>query len=276
MPFKLITTSVCLALLLGCVEKEDEEELKTSSDFATSEIEAHFAVEVMVDELTAENTVHFYANFYGNGQALELTAEDEVFAVINSTSEPLLSEEATGVANYRLVETLDAVGPHYIFELSRVEQASAPSSMVIIPQAFQPTEPVSYTTVIAVDNTFPLKWLNVGVVDAVDSEADPEAALDSKQFTLRYDYDCRNGNSNSTAVGSYVEKFIEDDGEHTVKLNKVFGIQSGDSSFGRCERFDITLIRSDSTDRLDSGLQGGSTVGAQVRYIRELTIEDIL
>ena len=272
MRFKLITTSVCFALLLGCVEKEDEEELKTSSDFATSAIEAHYAVEVMVDD--AGNTVHFYANFYGDGQALELTAEDAVAVVINSTSEPLLSEESTGIANYRLIEPLDTVAPHYIFELSRPEQSNAPSSMVIIPQAFQPTQPRANTQVYAVDNTFPLRWQNVGVADAIDPEADTEAVIDSKQFTVRYDYDCRN--NNSTAVGSYVEKFIEDDGEHTVNLNKVFGIQPGDNSFGRCEYFEITLIRSDSSDRLDPGLQGGSTVGAQVRYIHDLTIEDIL
>ncbi|OUS40884.1 hypothetical protein A9R00_03750 [Oleispira antarctica] len=272
MPFKLIASSVCLVLLLGCVEKEDDEELKTSSDFATSEIEVHYAVEVMVDEEAVENTVHFYANFYGNGQALELTGEDEVSVAINSTSEPLLSEESTGIANYRLVETVDAVAPHYIFDLTRTEQSNAPSSMVIIPQAFQPTHPVASTAVYAVDNAFLLQWQNVGAVD----EVDPEAVIDSKQFTVRYDFDCRNGNSNSTAVGSYVEKFIEDDGEHTVNLNKVFGIQSGGSSFGRCGRFDITLIRSDSNDRLDPGLLGGSTVGAQVRYVRELTIEDIL
>lgn len=269
MPFKLITTCVCFALLLGCVEKEDDEELKTFSDFATSEIEAHYAVEVMVDE--TGNTVHFYANFYGNNQALELTGEDEVSVAINSTSEPLLSQGSTGTTNYRLVEPLDVVAPHYIFELSRAEQSNAPSSMVIIPQGFQPTQPEANTVVYAADNTFLLQWQNVGVADAID----PEAAIDNKQFTLRYDYDCRNGNSNSTAVGSYVEKIIEGGGEHTVNLNKVLGIPSGGSSFDYCDHFEITLIRSDSSDRLDPGLQGGSTVGAQVRYIRELIIERI-
>ena len=270
----MITTSVCLALLLGCVEKkdDDDEALKTSSDFTTSEIEAHYAVEVIVDEEVAGNAVHFYANFYGNSRALQLTGGDEVSVVINATNEPLLSGESTGIANYRLVESLDTVAPHYIFDLSRVEQANAPSSMVIIPQAFQPIEPLTNTAVSAVNNTFPLKWQNVGITDAIDSEV----AIDSKQFTVRYDYDCRNGDNNSTAFGSYVEKFIEDDGEHTVNLNKVFGIQSGESSFGRCGSFDITLIRSDSTDRLDSSLQTGSTIGSQVRYVRELTIEDIL
>ena len=117
----------------------------------------------------------------------------------------------------------------------------------------------------AVDNEFEIRW-----------QGDVAVAIDSKQFTVRYDYDCRNGDNNSTAFGSYVEKFIEDDGEHTVNLNKVFGIQSGESSFGRCDRFDITLIRSDSNDRLDPSLQTGSTIGSQVRYIRELTIEGIL
>ena len=269
MSYKVLITSLCLTVLVGCTS--EEEESKASSDYTTSEIEAHYAVEVMVGEELAESTVHFYANFYGSSQALELTGEDEVSVAINSTSEPLLSQESTGIANYRLVETLDTVAPHYIFDLSRTEQSNAPSSMVIIPQGFQPTQPVANTVVYAANNTFLLQWQNVGLADAVD----PEAALNSKQFTLRYDYDCRNGNSNSTAVGSYVEKFIEDNGEHTVNLNKVLGIPSGGSSFDYCDHFEITLIRSDSNDRLDPGLQGGSTVGAQVRYIRDLSIERI-
>lgn len=268
MPFKMITSCVCFVLLLGCVKKEDDEELKTSSDFTTAEIEAHYAVEVIVDEDVAGNTVHFYANFYGNGQALELTGEDEVSAVINSTSEPLLSEESTGIANYSLVELLDNVDSNYVFELSRSNYESAMSSFVKIPQAFESTEPLAENPIFVAENKFLLRWENVALADP-----EPEAITDGKRFTLRYDFDCRNDINNINAVGSRAED-VSDNGIHEVDLNWVFDIPLGGGSFNRCDHFEITLIRSDRNDQLvDSVFKGGSSTGAQVRFIRGLSIE---
>ncbi|MBL4797054.1 MAG: hypothetical protein JKY50_06555 [Oleispira sp.] len=269
MSFKILVTGLCIALLAGCVSKdEDDEDIKTSSDFATTEIEAYYAIEVM-----AENEVHFYANFYADNQSLELTGDDKVFVEINSTSEALLGQTASGITTYSLIESLDSIASSYIFDLSRTDFDSAPRSIVTIPQTFESTQPLASTQVSAVNNKFPLRWQGLALTEA-ELAADPEAIVDGKQFTVRYDFDCRNG-GNPNALGSFVEKLI-DDGEHSINLNKVFGISQGSSGLSSCESFDITLIRSDSNGYSDPAFKGGSNTGAQVRFIRGLSIVDIL
>lgn len=271
MSFKVLVTGLCIVSLAGCVgkdEDENEEELKTSSDFTTAEIEAHHTIEVM-----AGNKVHFYANYYADNQSLVLTGDDEVFVEINSTSEALLGQSSSGVTTYSLVESLDPVASSYVFDLSRPDYENAPLSVVTIPQTFESTQPLANTQINVVNNKFPLRWQGLALTDA-ELAADPEAIVDGKQFTVRYDFDCRNG-GNPNALGSFVEKLI-DDGEHNVDLNKVFGIPQGGSGLSSCERFDITLIRSDSNGYRDPALKGGSNTGAQVRYILGLSIEDIL
>jgi hypothetical protein len=268
MSFKVLVTGLCIASLAGCVTEDEDVEVKISSDFATAEIVANHAIEVMAD-----NKVHFYANYYADDQSLALTGDDKAFVKINSTSEALLGQTSSGVTTYSLVESLDTIARSYAFDLSRADYENAPQSIVTIPQTFESIQPLANTQVSAVNNKFLLSWQGLALTEA-ELAADLEATVDGKQFIVRYDFDCRDG-GNPNAVGAFAEKLI-DDGQHRVDLNKVFGIPQGSTGLNSCGRFDITLIRSDSNGYQDPALKGGSNTGAQVRFILGVSVVDIL
>lgn len=256
---KVLVAGVCFSLIAGCVTKDDDELLKNSSTMATSDIKAFYEVEVL-----ANNKVNFYANFTQADQSLVLASGDAVAVEINSEKVSLIEFKNSSVITYGLTKSLDPVASSYVFDLSRRDYENASMSVVKVPVGFEPTEPSDEAEVDALNNTFMVHWQN-----------DQASASD---LTLRYDFDCRNGNSNypSNAVGTYVDSKVTGDGLHEVDLNKVLNIPDQGFKLGRCDRFNITMIRTDSSGVLDGALKDGSTVvGSQVRFIKKLSITNI-
>lgn len=263
---KVLAAGICFSLIAGCVTKDDDELLKNSSTVATSDIKAFYGVEVL-----ANNKVNFYANFTQAGQSLVLASGDDVAVEINSEKVSLIGFKDSSVITYSLSQRLDPVASSYVFGLTRRDYENAPLTVVKVPVGFEPTEPTDKATVNAVNNTFMVRWQN-------DQTGSNSAGTSTPNLTLRYDYDCRNGNSSypANAVGSYVDSKVAGDELHEVDLNKVLSISTEGFNLGRCDHFNITMIRTDSSGVLDGALRDGSTVvGSQVRFIKKLSITNI-
>lgn len=243
-PF-LVAVFSSIFLFSGCSNIENE--TKRSSDFSTEAIEAFYSIEVKEN-----NQVTYQANFAHDGSSLELEGGDEVFVAIGSESLPLIESISFGVASYRLNRTEEFEAGRYFFEFTRESQENADNSFVIVPEEFTLVTPLLVDSDYEPSDgqTFAISWDAQGGVSA------------DEEFTLRYDFDCRNDSGTPSISSSYVEK-VEDDGAHTVDLAVVLG--AGD--YDQCSRFTIIAIRSNSDGNLDSALKSGSTVGAQVRTI---------
>jgi|GEM_PF-3064285 len=263
---KVLVAGMCFSLIAGCVTKDDDESLKNSSTVATSDIKAFYGVEVLAD-----NKVNFYANFTQADQSLDLASGDAVAVEINSEKVSLIEFKNSSVITYSLVKRLDPVASSYVFDLSRRDYENASTSVVKVPVGFEPTEPSDKATVNALNNTFMVRWQN-------DQTSSNSAGTSISNLTLRYDFDCRNGNSSypASAVGSDSDTNITDNGQHEVDLNKVLNIPVQGFNLGRCDHFNITMIRTDSSGVLDGALKDGSAVvGSQVRFIKKLSITNI-
>lgn len=258
MKLKRIVIATLASVLAACSSDSQVNEAKDSSDYATIAIDAYYSVEVL-----AGNEVHFMAKFFNSGGSLNLVGGDDVAVAIESDDQSLIASEAQGIVTYSLVSSPDSEVDSYPFKFIRTTQESALDSWVNIPKPFTPTSPIEGAAVSAVNNTFALGWDGSG--DANPSE---------EKFMLIYSFDCRNESGTPSISDRYAEE-IDDDGVHTVNLNTVLGITSGDDTYNQCSRFDITLIRSNVNGVLDSGLNSGSTEGTQVRFVKSLTIDDI-
>jgi hypothetical protein len=243
--FFMITTCA-ISALAGCSASDNE--TKASIDFATGAIEAFYSVEVKEN-----NQVTYLASFVHDNSSLELEGGDEISVAIGGQSLPLIEHLGLGVATYRLDRTEDLLASQYFFEFTRISQENADASFVKVPNAFSLVTPLlsdsAYTP--GDGKTISLTWDTNTGGDATDEE-----------FTLRYDFECRNNSGTPSINSIYVEK-VADDASHTVDLETVLG--AGD--YDLCSRFKIIAIRSNSDGNLDAALKSGSTVGAQVREV---------
>lgn len=254
MKLKKLVIAMLVSALAACTNSKVDE-AKSSSDFATSAIDAYYSVEIMPD-----NEAHFTAKFFNSGDSLKLVGGDEIMVEIESENKSLIGSEAFGIVTYSLVTTPSTIDESYSFQFIRTTQESALDSLVNVPKSFTPTSPAEGAMVTAINNTFALGW---------DGSGDANPA--EEKFMIIYSFDCRNESGSPSISDRYAEE-TDDDGVHTIDLNTVLG----EGDYDQCSRFDITLIRSNANGLLDGGLKSGSTEGAQVRFIKSLTIEGIL
>lgn len=237
--------------IVGC--SDNDEETKNSSDFATSAIEANYSVEV-----SESNKVIFQANFVNDKNSLELENGDVISIISDGEAIALEESISFGVATYSLVRTEKDPndGGNYFFEFTRTSQEDADNSFVKVPEGFILVSPTD-----GVDNYEPGNGESFAIAwrQSDSSEFTPDS---KEEFTLRYDFTCRNDSGTPSISKSVVEK-VEDDGAHVVDLASILG--AGD--YDACSRFDIIAIRSTLDGVLDSELKSGSVTGLQVRTV---------
>lgn len=242
---------IAASLLTACSDKDKE--TKKSTDFATGAIEAHYSVEV-----SEEHKVIYRANFVNDSNSLNLE-DGDVISISAERSENIALNESisNGVATYSLVRTEigDPVRP--FFDFTRTSQEDAKNSVVIIPKGFILSSPTKDTPDFSPEgNQFTITWIN--------SDNTTPAADINEEFTLRYDFTCRNSSGSSDIQGSVVEKPV-DTGSHNISLAEVLG----EGSYTFCSQFDIVAIRSDAkSGSLVQPIIRGSVVGSQVRAIK--------
>lgn len=242
----LLTTS-----MMGCADKD---ETKKSSDFATNAIEAKYLVEV-----SEAHKVVYQANFIHDDNSLELEGGD-VITITSVASEKIALEAnvSGGKATYRLsrTETSDPTRP--FFDFTRTSQTDATGSFVQVPNAFVLNSPTANNPdyVPSDGKQFTLSWTET-------SSAVPTPD-DNEEFTLRYDFSCRNDSGNPSTSKTFIEKVV-DNGTHVINLAAILG--AGD--YDACSQFDIIAIRSNAkSGTLDNELKSGSTVGSQIRTVK--------
>ena len=244
-----IVAVILTSVLVACTETGNE--AKNSSDFATSAIEAFYSIEVAED-----NKVIYRASFEHEDSSLDLENGDVISIAVGADSLAMEESMSFGYASYSLTRTENQVASKAFFEFTRTSQEDADGSFVKVPDAFVLTSPTSPSAnfVPADGKSFGIMWREVtGDVPA------PDAA---EEFTLRYDFNCRNDSGTPSINSSYVER-VDNDGSHVVNLTTILG--AGD--YDACSQFDIIAIRNNSDGNLDSALKSGSTVGMQVRTL---------
>lgn len=249
---KNLSLALLAMMVVGCSDKKDE--TKNSSDFATSAIEAHYIVEI-----SEANKVIYQANFVHDKDSLELEDGDVISIETNSEKIALGETISSGTATYYLNRTETLLASRYFFEFTRNSQVDADGSYVKVPDGFDLVSPTDGVVgYIPSDGgaSFTINWRQ-------ELDATVPVADEDEEFTLRYNFTCRNDSGTPSIESSYVEK-VADDGSHVVNLANILG--AGD--YDECSKFNIIAVRSDSKGGvLDSAIKSGSTVGFQIRTV---------
>jgi hypothetical protein len=248
---KSLSLALLATMVVGCSDKEDE--TKNSSDFATSAIEAHYVVEI-----SEANKVIYQANFVHDKDSLELEGGDVISIETNSEKIALGETISSGTATYYLSRTETQLASRYFFEFTRSTQVDADGSYVKVPDGFNlvsPTDGVVGYVPSDGGESFTISWRELDTTVPVADE--------DEEFTLRYNFTCRNDSGTPSIESSYAEK-VADDGSHVVNLANILG--AGD--YDECSKFNIIAVRSDSKGGvLDSAIKSGSTIGFQIRTV---------
>lgn len=246
---KSVLVTLMATIMMGCSDEADE--TKSSSDFVTSAIEAHYLVEV-----SEANKVLYQANFINDKSSLELENGDVISVVTNNETIALEESTGAGTATYRLIRTETQSASRYFFEFTRTSQEDADGSYVKVPNGFILTSPSETDGYIPVEGkAFTIQWRELTSEVPVPDE--------DEEFTLIYDFICRNDSGTPSIENRSAEKVV-DNGSHVVNLANILG--AGD--YDECSKFDIVAIRSDEVNGvLDSELKSGSTVGSQIRTV---------